>query len=186
MKRFLTITALSTVLATGAIAATEAEKNAITTYYPEANFETLTEDQVSEMFAIANGGMSDNDKAERIETIANEDATDVETAATTGDVDLTAYVPAWRLAEMSDAEIAQLTALVTEGGDMDDLRVQLVESMSDLQPQLTDAEVNAVQDLVPEADLTVLTGEQVEQIRAALYGYQDDAEQKSRIEMVLS
>ena len=86
----------------------------------------------------------------------------------------------------ADAEIAQLTALVTEGGDMDDLRVQLVESMSDLQPQLTDAEVNAVQDLVPEADLTVLTGEQVEQIRAALYGYQDDAEQKSRIEMVLS
>ncbi|NIY96808.1 hypothetical protein HC022_11350, partial [Salipiger sp. HF18] len=59
MKRFLTITALSTVIATSAFAASEAEMTAISTYYPDANYETLTDQQVAEMFAIANSGKDD-------------------------------------------------------------------------------------------------------------------------------
>lgn len=183
MKRFLTITALSTVLATGAIAATEAQKNAITTYYPEANFQTLTEDQVSEMFAIANGGMSDNDKAERIETIANDEGG---MTAPAKEVDLSAYVPAWRLDEMSAAQKEEMVALVTDGGDPENVRVQLVDKMADAEPNLTKGEVSAVQALVPEADLTVLTEQQVKDVRAALYGEQDDADRRTRIEDALS
>ena len=70
MKRLLTATALAATMATSAFAASDAERAAITMYYPDANFSVLSDDQVTEMFAVANSGSSDTQKRQDIEAIA--------------------------------------------------------------------------------------------------------------------
>ncbi|MBN9890316.1 hypothetical protein [Salipiger abyssi] len=183
MKRLLTATALSTIVATSAFAASEAEMNAITMYYPDANFEALSDDQVTEMFAVANSGASDTDKRSQIEEIASADNPSASTAV---EQDLQVYVPEWRLDEMSSAEREQMVALVTESDDPAETRVQIVDSMSDAAPNLTTGEVSALEQLVPEADYSVLSTEQVNDLRATLYGGADDSEKKSDIERIMS
>ncbi|EEX16588.1 hypothetical protein CSE45_4301 [Citreicella sp. SE45] len=183
MKRFLTITALSTVIATSAFAASEAEMTAISTYYPDANYETLTDQQVAEMFAIANSGKDDTEKKTEIRTIAEADNPN---PATT-EVNLTEYVPEWRLMEMSAPEKESIMALVNRGDDPEATRVQVLESLHSATPNLTAGEAQKVKDLVPSADLTVLTTEQIQDIRAVIYnGDENDANKKSRIDEILS
>ncbi|WP_417743791.1 hypothetical protein [Salipiger sp.] len=184
MKRLLTATALAATMATSAFAASEAEQAAITTYYPDANFATLTDDQVAEMFAIANSGESDQKKRDDIEAVAMMDNPSDDTAEVT-EMDLTAYVPAWRLAEMTEEEKQNVVALVNRNEDPESVRVQLLKDMESAAPNLTPAELQAVQEVVPEADLTVLTTEQVNQVRAAIYGSDDDAEMRTKIEDAL-
>lgn len=183
MKRLLTITALTSVVATSAFAASQAEMSAISRYYPEANFETLTDDQVSEMFAISVSSESDADKAMLMENVV--EASNPNPVTT--DVDINAYVPEWRLVEMSDSERDRIIALVSRGEDPESTRVQIVESMQDVAPNLTTGEVEAVERIAPEADVTVLTTEQVYEVRAVLYDDdQNDANKKSRIDQILS
>ncbi|GGG69400.1 hypothetical protein GCM10011415_16000 [Salipiger pallidus] len=185
MKRFITLTALSTVIATSAFAASEAEMTAIDRYYPEANYETLSDEQVAQMFAIANSGESDTDKTSRIEEIASSNNPSTATA-TVSDSELTAYVPEWRLAELTEEERAELIALVSSNDNPEETRVQVLESMNSATPNLTPGEMKSVERIAPGADLSVLTTEQVQQIRAALYGEQNDTEKKSRIDQILS
>ncbi|APZ51894.1 hypothetical protein [Salipiger abyssi] len=183
MKRLLTATALSTIVATSAFAASEAEMNAITTYYPDANFEALTDDQVTEMFAVANSGVSDTEKRSQIEDIAQADNPSASVAV---EEELQVYIPEWRLDEMSSAERERVVALVSESEDPAETRVQIVDSMKDAAPNLTTGEVSALEELVPEADYSVLTTGQVDDLRAALYGDSSDSEKKSDIERIMS
>ncbi|MDO6588013.1 hypothetical protein Q4543_21130 [Salipiger sp. 1_MG-2023] len=242
MKRFLTATALATVLGTSAFAASQAEVNAITQYYPEANFSALSDQQITQMMAIAQSGEDDNEKAARMERIAAADSSagrampseaeqaairayypDVNFAALSqsqvaemmaiaqsGDEDteksamieeiaaadnpnvdtadmliLTDYFPQVRIEEMTTAEKDRIVALVNRGVDPDSIRVQLLDGMNEAAPNLTPSEISAVQQLVPEADLRVLTTEQVNRLRAALYGEDKDTEQRQLIEQVL-
>ncbi len=242
MKRFLTITALTAVMGTGAFAASQAEVNAITAYYPDANFSVLTDDQVSEMMAIAQSGAEDTEKAERIQAIAvtdtidgtaaptqaeinaittfypeadftsltDEQITEMMAIAQSGDDDtekarrieaiaetdnpsietadravLTEYFPEWRGEEMTEADKDRIVALVNRGVDPESIRVQLLQDMEQAAPNLTPAEVAAVQQVVPDADLRVLTTEQVNHVRAALYGEDSEHEQREAIKDAL-
>ncbi|MBY6002518.1 hypothetical protein KUV62_01270 [Salipiger bermudensis] len=185
MKRLLTATALAATMATSAFAASDAEEAAITMYYPDANFSVLSDDQVTEMFAVANSGKSDTEKRTEIEAIAAMDNPSP-ASADVSDMDLTAYVPEWRLNEMTDAEKREVVALVNKDENPDNVRIQLLKDMESAAPNLTTGEMQAVKDIVPSADLTVLTTEQVNKIRAAIYGSDEDTEKRSVIEDALS
>ena len=58
--------------------------------------------------------------------------------------------------------------------------------MESAAPNLTTGEMQAVKSVAPDADLTVLTTEQVNEIRAAIYGADEDAEKRNKIEDALS
>ncbi|EIE52136.1 hypothetical protein AL036_12935 [Salipiger aestuarii] len=182
MKRFMTITALTAVMGTSAFAASQAEMNAISMYYPEANFATLTDTQVAEMMTIAQSGKEDTDKATLIMSIAQPDNPSIVTADR---LILTEYFPEWRINEMTEADKDRIVALVNRGADPESIRVQLLDDMEQAAPNLTEAEVAAVHQLVPEADLRVLTTEQVNHLRAALYGKDSDSDQRQAIENAL-
>ena len=184
MKRLLTATALAATMATSAFAASEAEQAAITTYYPDANFATLSDDQVAEMFAIANSGSSDTQKRQDIEAVAMMDNPS-QASADVSDMDLTAYVPAWRLDEMTEEEKQNVVALVNRGEDPESIRVQLLNDMESAAPNLTPGEIQAVKKVAPDADLSVLTTDQVNEIRAAIYGADEDTEMRRKVEEAL-
>ena len=185
MKRLLTATALAATMATSAFAASDAERAAITMYYPDANFSVLSDDQVTEMFAVANSGSSDTQKRQDIEAIAAMDNPSP-ASADVSEMDLTAYVPEWRLNEMTEAEKQEVIALVNQDDNPDNVRVQLLKDMESAAPNLTTGEMQAVKSVAPDADLTVLTTEQVNEIRAAIYGADEDAEKRNKIEDALS
>lgn len=242
MKRFLTATALATVLGTSAFAASEAEVSAITTFYPEANFSVLTDTQVNQMMAIAQSGMDNTSKTDRMESIArgapaetpampseaessaikmfypevdfatlsSEQVAEMMAIAQSGKEDsnktqlikaiaepsnpsiasadkvvLTDYFPEWRVNELTTEEKDRIVALVNRGVDPDTIRVQLLDGMTEAAPNLTPSEIAAVHQIVPEADLRVLTTEQVNHLRAAIYGSDNDSDQRQRIETAL-
>ncbi|MBV7397426.1 hypothetical protein [Mameliella sediminis] len=62
MTRFLTATALATVVATGAVAQSQVDVSTIEKFLPRVKAETLTELQVTQLVAIAHGSESASDK----------------------------------------------------------------------------------------------------------------------------
>lgn len=185
MKRILTITALSSVLATGALAATEEQTNLINQYAPDVNVEMLSDQQVIEAFAIANSGDSDIHKGEKIEAIAMRDDEPM-TFSAEQMAQIEEYLPTETVMMMTGQQRGDALAIINGADTDDDVKAQLMALADDATPMLTPAEVSRVETLAPDADLTMLTAEQVSQIRALIYTDENDAQLKGRIMDVVS
>ncbi|AUC53170.1 MAG: hypothetical protein ACU0CC_02435 [Sagittula sp.] len=72
MKRFLTATALVSVIATGAVAQTSFDENTISTFLPNVNVEALSDEQVNTLIGIANGPGNENEKSRQMEAYLGE------------------------------------------------------------------------------------------------------------------
>ncbi|WP_226629793.1 hypothetical protein [Alloyangia pacifica] len=185
MKRFFAATALTSLLATGAFAATEEQATLINTYAPDVDVSMLTDQQVIEAMAIANSGDSDNHKREGIETIAMNDAAP-STFSEEQIAQIEEYLPAEQVAMLTDEQRGEALAIINGASTDDNVRAQLEALEADITPALTPAELSRVSTLAPDADLTVLTAEQVSQIRALIYTDENDAQLQGRLMDVLS
>lgn len=185
MKRFLAMTALTSVLATGALAATEEQANLINTYAPDVDVMTLTDTQVIEAMAIANSGGSDNQKREGIETIAMRESTPM-TFSAEQIAQIEEYLPAEQVMMMTGEQRGDALAIISGASTDEDIRAKLGALGEDVTPALTPAEISRVETLAPEADLTVLTPEQVGKIRALIYTDDSDGQLKGRLLDVVS
>ncbi|MBE9640659.1 hypothetical protein [Salipiger mangrovisoli] len=185
MKRFLAMTALTSVLATGAMAATEEQTNLINTYAPDVDVSMLTDDQVIQAMAVANSGDSDTQKRQGIETIAMRDAAP-STFSEEQMAQIEAYLPADRVVMLTGEQRGDALAIINGASTDDDIRAQLEALGEDITPALTPAEITRVETLAPDADLTVLTAEQVSKIRALIYTDENDAQLKGRLMDVVS
>ncbi|AWI82570.1 hypothetical protein CEW88_02180 [Alloyangia pacifica] len=185
MKRFLAMTALTSVLATGALAATEEQANLINTYAPDVDVMTLTDTQVIEAMAIANSGGSDNQKREGIETIAMRESAPM-TFSAEQMAQIEEYLPAEQVMMMTGDQRGDALAIISGASTDEDIRAKLAALGDDITPALTPAEISRVETLAPEADLTVLTPEQVAKIRALIYTDDSDGQLKGRLLDVVS
>ncbi|MBP0483453.1 hypothetical protein [Sagittula salina] len=71
MKRFLTATALMSIVATGAFAATDYEATTINTYLPDVDVSTLNDEQVGALMNIA-GSNTEAEKEEQMRAYLGE------------------------------------------------------------------------------------------------------------------
>ncbi|WP_040605061.1 hypothetical protein [Sagittula stellata] len=67
MKRFLTATAIVSVIATGAVAQTSYDENTIAGFLPDVNVAALSDEQVNTLIGIANGPGNENEKSRQME-----------------------------------------------------------------------------------------------------------------------
>ncbi|SDI93587.1 hypothetical protein [Alloyangia pacifica] len=185
MKRFLAMTALTSVLATGALAATEEQATLINNFAPDVDVSMLTEDQVIQAMAIANSGESDTDKRDRIETIAMRDSAPT-TFSQEQMAQIEVYLPADKVMMLTGEQRGDALAIIAGGSSDDDIRAQVAALGEDIAPALTAGEISRVEELAPDADLTVLTAAQVSEIRSVIYDDDNDADLKDRLMNIVS
>ncbi|KUF12554.1 hypothetical protein [Pseudoponticoccus marisrubri] len=131
MKRLFATTALAATIATASVAATEGQLNEIQTYLPNADVELLTDEQVTMLITIANGGENRGDKIERMEAViegtpaegdyepvASVDVDTIEAPAPLTDAEyaeLKVYDPDFTGAGYTEAELESLAAALAAG-----------------------------------------------------------------------
>lgn len=185
MKRFIATTALASVLATGAFAATQEQTTLINSLAPEVNVDAMTDQQVLEAVAIANGGTSDTHKRDSIQAIAMGDSAPT-TFSPQQIAQIEEYLPASTVEAMSGEQLGTALSLINGADEDDDVQASLEALGRDVTPALTPSEIARVETLAPSADLTVLTGEQIDRLRAVIYSDESDGELKEGILEVVS
>ncbi|EPX86850.1 hypothetical protein [Salipiger mucosus] len=185
MKRILTVTALTTVLATGAYAASEAEVTAINTVAPGVDVSMMTDAQVDEAFAIAKSGDSDVEKRDKIQQIV-EGSNMIDSVSPEVDAMIMEYVPDWQVAAMTDAQKVEAQAIIESGSEPADIREEVMAIVTGDAAALTEAEMQRVMFFVPDAQLTDLTAEDVNEVRAAIYSGSSDVDIRRDLEQALS
>ncbi|WP_353471128.1 hypothetical protein PVT71_07220 [Salipiger sp. H15] len=185
MKRFIAITALTSALATGAFAASEAQTDLINTYAPDVDVSALSEQQLNDAFSVANSGESDTLKRSTIESIAmTERAPSTFSAEQLAQIE--AYLPSETVMMMTGEQRADALAMINSGMDDTELRGLLNAMGENMVPGLTPAEISRVETIAPEADLTVLSAEQVSRLRALIYTDESDGQIKGRVLDIVS
>lgn len=124
MTRFITATALATVLATGAVAQSQVDTHTIEKFFPNVNVETLTERQVTQLTSIATSGESVSEKRaqmralltdanfepmEPVELDINTDLTEFERNQ------IKLYAPELDVSSLTELEIQRLQSAITSG-----------------------------------------------------------------------
>ncbi|WP_420326883.1 hypothetical protein [Mameliella sp.] len=124
MTRFITATALATVVATGAIAQSQVETQTIEKFFPNVNVETLTELQVTQLTNIAASGESVSEKRAQMRALLTDvnfepvDSVDVD--VTTGLTEfersqINLYAPELDVSSLTEIEIQRLQTAITSG-----------------------------------------------------------------------
>ncbi|MCR8551090.1 hypothetical protein M4578_25000 [Salipiger sp. P9] len=185
MKRFLTATVLTSLLATSAFAATEAETQAIKTFLPDTPVSSLSDAQVTELFAISKSGVSDREKVTRMQAVV-EGTTPVTTFSAEENALLEQYLPAEKLAMLTASQKAEALGIIRGGSDKTKIEDRLSVLGVDRQSPLTDGELARIAFFVPDANVTVLGSEQISELRAALYSGHSDSEIRDRLMDILS
>lgn len=184
MKRFFAITAMTSMLATGALAASEAQTQAIQQFAPQIDVTQLTDAQVDEMFAVAKGGESDNYKADRIAAIA--EPGNAIMVSPEQEAEIAMYVPSWAVESMTGAEKAEAINILSGSGSEVDKKTDIMAILYNENPALTPAEMQRVESFAPGTDLSMLTDKQVDDVRAAIYSNENDGNIRDRLSEILS
>jgi hypothetical protein len=174
MKHFLTVTALTSLVASGALAATEAEQATIRDYLPDVNVETLGDRDVAVLIGIAHGGDTASEKRAKMRALVGDSNTvDVENRQQQIER-LQGYAPDIAFEEFTDAELAQAVTIVNSGTSETDSRAQLesfaLERDGMTADPLTDGEIAAIRDYAPDIDLTALSDNDLLRIQTAIAG----------------
>ncbi len=126
MTRFLTATALTALMATGATAQTAGEAATIEKYLPGIQVETLSDDQVVQLNNLAKSGNSESEKALRMRGLVSdqnfEDYEAVEYEPTEGLTDgqraeISKYAPELDVSTLSDMQVQRLQNVITSGDE---------------------------------------------------------------------
>lgn len=128
MKRFITAAALTSVIATGAFAATEYQTSTINQYVPEVDVSTLSDEQVDALIAIS-GSADEADKEQKMRSylgVQTSPAT-VDTTTTTmttadasmDDPTISQYLPDVDQSTLTDAQKAALVGIATSADESD-------------------------------------------------------------------
>ncbi|KHQ54916.1 hypothetical protein [Mameliella alba] len=124
MTRFITATALATVVATGAFAQSQVETQTIEKYFPNVNVETLTELQVTQLTTIAASGESVSEKRAQMRALLIdvnfEPMEPVDMEVTTGLTEfersqINLYAPELDVSSLTENEIQRLQTAITSG-----------------------------------------------------------------------
>lgn len=119
MKRILTLLAVSGLAAGAAFAeATPEQASAINQYAPDVDVSMLTDQQVADAFAAANGTQSDAEKRARIEFIASGGGTEPMTFSEAQISQLEQYVTPDEVSMMTGQQMGDALAIIAgPGGD---------------------------------------------------------------------
>ncbi|GAA4219016.1 hypothetical protein J4E08_17810 [Sagittula sp. NFXS13] len=128
MKRFITAAALTSVIATGAFAATEYQTSTINQYVPEVDVSTLSDEQVDALIAIS-GSADEADKEQKMRSylgVQTSPAT-VDTTTTTmttadasmDDPTISQYLPDVDQSTLTDQQKAALVGIATSADESD-------------------------------------------------------------------
>jgi hypothetical protein len=124
MTRFITATALATVVATGAFAQSQVETQTIEKYFPNVNVETLTDLQVTQLTNIAASGESVSEKRAQMRALLTdvnfEPMEPVDMEVTTGLTEfersqIELYAPELDVSSLTKIEIQRLQTAITSG-----------------------------------------------------------------------
>ncbi len=172
MKRFLTATALTTVIATAGVAGTEGQEAKIKQYLPQTNIEMLSDAQMTQLITIANSGDSYSEKTEQMENIVMESnpvELELRNVQTT---DLIYLAPSIDFTAFTAEELENAVIVVRDASSVDDARQRLrvigVERTMVSSGILSEAEVNTIKTFDPEINLSELTDEEIVRIQAAI------------------
>ncbi|WP_323770823.1 hypothetical protein [Antarctobacter sp.] len=128
MTRFLTATAIATVIGTTAMAQTQLEISTIESFLPRIKIETLTEQQINQLMLTANSGESISEKGLQMRALVTEDnLTPIETVEVEIQEGLTeaeraeisSYAPELDIAALSDIDIQRLQTAIHSGNNSD-------------------------------------------------------------------
>ncbi len=124
MTRFITATALATVLATGAFAQPQVDTQTIEKFFPNVNVETLTERQVTQLTSIATSGESVSEKRAQMRALLTDaNFEPVEPVDLDINTDLTEfernqinlYAPELVVSSLTELEIQRLQSAINSG-----------------------------------------------------------------------
>ena len=185
MKRFLTATAVASVLATGAFAATQEETSLINRYAPNVDVSMMTDEQVAEAVAIATTDSADTEKRTEIEAILSTETMTEDFSPDQLSI-INEFMSSDQIAVMSADQRTEVLRIMNSGAEPDQMRNEILALYPSDSPALTEAEAQRVQFYAPEADLSVLTAGQTERLRAAINSGQGDADIKLLVDDILS
>ena len=167
MKRFLTATALTTLMTTAAVAATEAEIDTINGFLPEVNVATLSEEQVTILSTIATSGDSYSEKRAKMRSVVNGDAM-IMTTLTEGEMaQLQSYAPQVDFMSFTDAELEQALVIVNSAGSKSEGLAQLRSFEASSAPvttePLTEGEMVQLETYAPQIDFASFSDAELQQ-----------------------
>lgn len=176
MKRMFAGTALAAMIATGAVAATDAEMMAIQQFSPDIDVSTLSDQQVDAVMNVINGGGSNADKQGQIAGIVGTAGDNtVVSEVTSGQLTrLQQYAPELDFTGITASELEQALNVIdsadNKGDALAQLRTYSVDSASEAPSAapFTAAEMTQIQAAAPELDPMTLTVEQRAELQAAL------------------
>lgn len=185
MKTFVATVVIALSISGAAYSATEEQMAMIIQYAPDVDVTAMTDDQVSEAFAIADGTADDAQKQIRIAFIAN----NVEPPRTFSDEQISlieAYIDPSLVMMMSGQQKADALALINGGTSKDHISGELEAMVIGITPALTPAEEQQVNTYVSGADLAALAAEQVGEIRAVIYSQDGDGQKRERLRQIIN
>ncbi|MDU8913635.1 hypothetical protein [Aestuariicoccus sp. MJ-SS9] len=185
MKRFLTATALTSLIATGAHALTANEEATIERFLPQVDATTLDRTEVLTLMNIANGGGTVSEKTGKMRSVVlNGGRVDFDLSTAQMD-DIARLVPELDITALSDAEKAQAAAIVTSADSQSDaiakLRAFANGDRMVMTGGLTEAEVLTLQQYAPGLDVAALSDEDIFRLKTAI-----GSENVSEIESVVA
>jgi lipoprotein-anchoring transpeptidase ErfK/SrfK len=171
MKRILTTAALSAVIASGAFAATEAERVELERFLPNVNVALLDDATVDQLISISATSESFDDRQQQMRALINDQMPVTATFTEAQLVEVRQIAPEVDLGAMTDAQLLQAINYANSADNPNDAAQKIraiVDDNDEAMLMLTDAEIRDIRLIAPEFDLTMVTEEEAVDLRAAL------------------
>lgn len=194
MKRMMIATALATTVATAGFALTESQIEKVDGFNSGIDTSTFTERDYNIAYGIVTSGMSHGEKTAKLRALESEDNVDMGVVMLSDaekarlqqyapDVDFVSVTQAQAEAALAVTYGGETPSTITErvqnilgGGEMDDATLAVVSA----------GQENMLRTYVPEADLTVLTEDELQLALSYAYSGMSRSEKTQQIEALLN
>lgn len=190
MKRILTATALTTVMATSALAMTEADEVRIERFLPNYDVSMADEMTIEQLLSIANGGGSFSEKQLQMRSLAMKDDGAVKSFTDEDLKRVYVVVPEDQVANLTDAQKEDAIRIVDTYESRAEAEARLNAIILDAPMNfgtnaVTEGEAALINFYAPEVDVSALSQDEVETILSLIYSEDSVAEIESGISSIV-
>ena len=194
MTRLMIATALATTLGTAGFAATEAQIQQVQTFSPGIDTSTFTDTDYDIAYGIVTSGMSNGEKTAKLRALATDDNVDMGIAMIS-EAEMTRlleYAPNTDFGAITQSQ-AEAALAVTYGGESRGTITNRVESIlsgaemdADTLKIVNEGQAAMLRNYVPDADVTVLTQEELALALSYVHSGMSRSEKAAQIEALIN
>jgi hypothetical protein len=194
MTRMMIATALATTLGTAAFAATEAQIQQVQTFNTGIDTSTFTDTDYDIAYGIVTSGMSNGEKTAKLRALGTDDNVDMGIAMISEAemARLLDYAPNTDFGAITQSQ-AEAALAVTYGGESRATITSRVESIlggaemdADTLTIVSEGQAAMLRSYVPEADVTVLTQEELALAMSYVHSGMSRSEKAAQIEALIN